>query len=178
VEKTLSGLTELLARSGPQALEELYGDDSVLALRPATGAIVGELGGTQRFRIPRAKNETSAGGIVSPWAATAQKDTIVYPLRKSDRNPFAGVIAVGRRMTSDIVLASSEVSKDHALLKRTADGWALRDSGSRNGTSINFERVASNVDFSLAAGDQLRFADIQGMFLTQPQLVTLLSLVR
>ena len=178
MELTLGGLNERVRTGGPSVIADLYGDAPVIALRPAAGGVVDEGGGTQRFRLPRPKDETHAGTMVSPWAATAQRDTIVYPLRKSDRNPFAGVLAIGRKMSNDIVLASTEVSKIHAMLIQTPDGWALKDGGSRSGTFLNFQRLASNVDFPLSSGDQLRFADIQGMFLTQEQLKTLLTLVR
>lgn len=178
VEHTLAGLNELVRTNGPGALADVCGGASVFALRPAAGGIVDEGGGTQRFRIPREMDETQEGTMVSPWAATAQRDTVVYPLRKSDRNPFAGVIAIGRKLSNDIVLASVEVSKVHSMVIQTADGWAVRDNGSRNGTFLNFERLAPNVDFPLTSGDQLRFAHIQGMFLDPEQLRTLLTLVR
>src|SRR5688572_1994783 len=52
-------------------------------------------------------------------------------------DPFGGVHAVGsttgvgRNQEGDVVVLASSVSREHALLKLTGSGWALRDLGSR-----------------------------------------------
>lgn len=59
----------------------------------------------------------------------------VYPLLRLP-------LAIGRRPTSDIVLADSKVSRDHARIERTANGVAIVDLGSLNGTFVDGERVS------------------------------------
>jgi predicted component of type VI protein secretion system len=49
-------------------------------------------------------------------------------------------VTVGRE-GCDVVLADPEVSRRHAALRRTADGAAVEDLGSTNGTFVNGEKV-------------------------------------
>lgn len=55
------------------------------------------------------------------------------------------VITLGRHPESDLQLdpeADLHVSARHAVIERTADGWIVRDSGSRNGTLVNGIAIA------------------------------------
>ncbi len=69
-----------------------------------------------------------------------------FPLR-GDR------LSIGRRPDSDIFLDDVTVSRDHALLVRRGDGYALDDCGSLNGTYVNRQRVDSH---RLHDGDELQ----------------------
>jgi hypothetical protein len=44
---------------------------------------------------------------------------------------------IGRNHDGELVLLASSVSREHAELKATSAGWALRDLGSRNGTFVD-----------------------------------------
>jgi len=46
------------------------------------------------------------------------------------------LISIGRSESSDIVLADGSISRQHAQLERTGDGWQVRDLGSENGTYL------------------------------------------
>ena len=46
-------------------------------------------------------------------------------------------VQVGRSGECDIVIASRQVSGRHLELRRTAEGWSVRDVGSSNGTYLN-----------------------------------------
>ena len=48
---------------------------------------------------------------------------------------------VGRRVGSDLHLPSAEVSRDHAEIVASGDGYAVSDRGSRYGTFVNDEEV-------------------------------------
>ncbi|MEJ2747258.1 MAG: FHA domain-containing protein, partial [Anaerolineae bacterium] len=58
----------------------------------------------------------------------------VYPL-------LAPTITVGRDPMSDIVLNDPEVSRYHAQLVETADGYEIHDMGSTNGTYVAGKRI-------------------------------------
>ena len=50
-------------------------------------------------------------------------------------------VLIGRASTTDIQLDMDNVSRNHALVTRTALGWVLRDLGSTNGTFVDLERI-------------------------------------
>lgn len=72
-------------------------------------------------------------------------------------------ITVGRHAESDVALSwDGEVSRRHAELRRTPEGWALVDELSRNGSSLNGQRVRGTRP--LRDGDMLRFGDTVVLF--------------
>ncbi|MFQ5718748.1 MAG: SpoIIE family protein phosphatase [Acidobacteriota bacterium] len=50
-------------------------------------------------------------------------------------------VSIGRSSKNEVVLADLSLSREHAELTPEADGWRLRDCGSRNGTYLNGRRV-------------------------------------
>ena len=46
-------------------------------------------------------------------------------------------VAIGRDSDRDICLPDRQVSRQHAYIRRTGDGYVVEDSGSKNGTWIN-----------------------------------------
>jgi class 3 adenylate cyclase len=78
---------------------------------------------------------------------------------EAERSP----ITIGRRPDNDIVLSwDSEVSRRHAHLLHTEEGWALVDDESRNGSFLNGERVTR--PSPLRDGDVFRFGDTVVLF--------------
>jgi hypothetical protein len=61
-------------------------------------------------------------------------------------------LAIGRASDCDFVLDEPTVSRHHAVVRRTPEGWTVRDLGSTNGTRINGWRVD---DAPLRVGDEL-----------------------
>ena len=59
---------------------------------------------------------------------------------------------IGRAEDCDFMLDEPTVSRHHAVLRRTPDGWAVYDTGSTNGTRVNGWRVEEAL---LHAGDEL-----------------------
>src|SRR6266567_2167539 len=56
-----------------------------------------------------------------------------------NRLPFT----LGRSSDRDLCIPSPEISRAHALIDRDADGYFLRDTGSRHGTFVNGMRVTT-----------------------------------
>ena len=64
----------------------------------------------------------------------------------------AGEVLIGRRSDADIVLNNQHVSRHHAKLVKTQDGYFLQDLGSTHGTFVNEVRVEQRV---LKHGDRI-----------------------
>jgi phosphoserine phosphatase RsbU/P len=61
-------------------------------------------------------------------------------------------VLIGRKSDADVVLNNQHVSRHHAKLVKTADGYALQDLGSTHGTFVNESRVENKV---LKHGDKI-----------------------
>ncbi len=85
------------------------------------------------------------------------------------RGPNAGskfvlegeVTRAGRHPDSDIFLDDITVSRRHAEIVRSGDGYSVRDAGSLNGTYLNRERIE---DAPLANGDELQIGKFRLVF--------------
>ena len=68
---------------------------------------------------------------------------------------------IGRSDESQICIPKPGVSRKHALIIASADGFTIRDLGSQNGTFVNGKRIA---DHPLKSGDQIVIADTKLTF--------------
>jgi hypothetical protein len=64
-------------------------------------------------------------------------------------------LSIGRAPGSVLRISDITVSRSHAQLTSSADGWSLRDLGSSNGTWVNGRRVTGEAP--VRPGDQVRF---------------------
>lgn len=71
----------------------------------------------------------------------------------------AAMLRVGRRSHLEVVLNDISVSRLHAELRPTADGWRVCDLGSSNGTCINGTRLDPG-EWPLRLHDILAFGTI------------------
>jgi HD-GYP domain-containing protein (c-di-GMP phosphodiesterase class II) len=69
------------------------------------------------------------------------------------------LLHVGRLPTFEVTVKDASVSRQHAELEFTAQGWVVRDLGSTNGTFLNGARVA-RAEQKVRKGDILQFGDI------------------
>ncbi len=72
------------------------------------------------------------------------------------------VIRVGRSPTSQIFLDDPSVSRQHAQLAYTEEGWTVQDLGSTNGTFLNGE-VVGRTNVTISPGDVIRFGELDFM---------------
>lgn len=66
---------------------------------------------------------------------------------------------IGRARDATLTLVHPSVSTEHALLRFTADGWEIKDLGSRNGTIADGVRLAAGASAPIDLGSQLVFGD-------------------
>jgi len=72
-----------------------------------------------------------------------------------DQSPFV----IGRKDGSNLLVASEEVSRKHAEIIETMDGWRIKDCGSTNGTFLNGRRL--NENHLLNHGDYITIGGIR-----------------
>jgi hypothetical protein len=76
-------------------------------------------------------------------------------------------LVIGRAADNPVSIPDTSVSRKHALVRKTADGWAVSDLGSGNGTMLNGEAIADETPLSdgdvITLGDtELRYAGAGG----------------
>src|ERR1039457_1132796 len=67
----------------------------------------------------------------------------------------------GRDLACDPPPGSRSVSRRHALVEKTPNGWVVRDLGSANGTRVNGARVT---EAPLVAGAAVMFGEVEALF--------------
>src|SRR4051812_43509624 len=75
------------------------------------------------------------------------KEGLEIPLRKDK-------FLIGRAKECALRAGSEAISRRHCAIIRRDTGWTVRDLGSRNGTHVNDEKIATEVP--LKPGDELR----------------------
>jgi hypothetical protein len=71
-------------------------------------------------------------------------------------------LKIGRQASCRIVFNDSNVSREHAQLRRSVDGWKLLDLDSTNGTKINGVKITE--EQLLVNGDELGFGTSSAKF--------------
>lgn len=86
-----------------------------------------------------------------------------------------GDLGIGRRSTSPtsspwLHIPDERVSREHARLRRVTEGIAVQDLHSRNGTSVNGDRLPPGQQQQLRDGDVLRVGDAFILVRHEPEL--------
>jgi pSer/pThr/pTyr-binding forkhead associated (FHA) protein len=71
-------------------------------------------------------------------------------------------ITIGRAATNDVTLEDPKASRFHAVMERLGATWSVRDLSSRNGTSVNGSRIAT--EHPLSSGDEIRVGDTRMLY--------------
>ncbi len=69
-----------------------------------------------------------------------------------------GEIRIGRRSDLPVSLQHPSVSREHAVIERAGDALKIHDLGSRNGTTVNGERLVGERE--LHAGDRIALGNV------------------
>ncbi len=115
---------------------------------------------SQKPRRPR-RAAALLGRLRAAWPREA---TPYRPSRPAPPLEFPRVgdsFTIGRSGDCDLTIADLTVSRVHATLERTADGWLLTDMSSTNGTRVNGWRVRAGAAgrVPVKAGDVVSFGD-------------------
>ena len=114
--------------------------------------------------------------IMTDAGAVAKVSEIAEPMNNSPRLVEAALVLqngeritldtdslkIGRQASCRIVFNDSNVSREHAQLRRSVDGWKLLDLGSTNGTKINGVKITE--EQVLVNGDELGFGTSSAKF--------------
>ncbi|MSW19746.1 MAG: FHA domain-containing protein [Actinobacteria bacterium] len=73
--------------------------------------------------------------------------------------------SLGRSVENDVSLDDITVSRRHAVLELTPDGFTVHDNGSLNGTYVNQQRVTT---CALEHGDEIQVGKFHFLFLLGP----------
>jgi predicted component of type VI protein secretion system len=80
------------------------------------------------------------------------KEGTEIPLKKDK-------FVIGRSRECTLRAGSDAISRHHCLILRTADGYTIRDLGSRNGTYVNGERITAETE--LKQDDTVRVGPLE-----------------
>ena len=70
-------------------------------------------------------------------------------------------LVIGRSRDCDLVIDDPNISRRHAEVRRSGEGWTVADLGSTNGVKVNGRRVESA---GLTPGDELTLGVIKLKF--------------
>jgi hypothetical protein len=125
-------------------------------------------------RAPRARGSRPAGDTgprtATPARRPARAMTTSMAASPDRRQPYllqfprsgGDQFSIGRDASCDLAIADMTVSRVHARLERTPEGWLLSDLESTNGTRVNGWRVRGKVP--VRAGDLVSFGSLEVVF--------------
>jgi hypothetical protein len=132
------------------------------------GSLIGRLRAAVPRRLRPGADGPAGAGSAPPGSGVARRLTGALPRADGDTRRPAPLqfprgaddfFSIGRDVSCDLAIADMTVSRMHARLERTADGWLLTDLASTNGTRVNGWRVRGQVQ--VRAGDLVRFGDAE-----------------
>lgn len=119
--------------------------------------------------VPRARDQAEEGraperaAAVATAVPTAGPEKLFIQVGEASWPLVGARLLVGRAgggVGADIELDDESVSRRHAELVATQDGWSLRDLGSTNGTTVGGATLAAGSVMSLGAGAIVRFGSV------------------
>jgi hypothetical protein len=128
-------------------------------LRPApraAEAAPGRRAGTRTAAPSRPPGRALTTSMRNAASDRAQPIPLQFPRGGGDQ------FSIGRDASCDLAIPDMTVSRRHAQLERTKDGWLITDLESTNGTRVNGWRVRGKVP--VRAGDVVSFGNLETVF--------------
>lgn len=88
----------------------------------------------------------------------------LFPLVKKPGASFPDRITIGRTQNNDIVIVDHSVSRLHAYVRQTGDGWVVADAGAKNGCWLRGVRLEPRREQPLASQVVLRLGEVELVF--------------
>ena len=139
-------------------------------LRAAWSRVTGWTGTAPRAAVPAPERRTGTR-TASPsrgpgraltanmrGAASGDEQPIPLQFPRGGGDQFS----IGRDASCDLAIPDMTVSRRHAQLERTEEGWLITDLESTNGTRVNGWRVRGKVP--VQAGDVVSFGNLETIF--------------
>ena len=125
-------------------------------------ALVADLPNARPFDTQLARIAGWAAEFAALWADAWGRATAPPLLLPSEGN-----LVIGRSHDCRCVISDPTVSRRHAALTQTANGWTLRDLSSSNGTYVNGVRVSDSA--SVQPGDLVWFGSTRFRLVREPR---------
>ena len=139
--------------------ESAWGGRLVGWLRGTWSRVSGTVHATQgpRTMVPTPRPDRPPTTSMSASSSERRKPhALQFPRAAGDR------FTIGRDASCDLAISDMTVSRQHAQLERTPDGWLLSDLESTNGTRVNGWRVRGQVP--VRVGDLVSFGSLEVIF--------------
>jgi len=95
----------------------------------------------------------------------SNKISLIFPIVKTNKNPFLKKITVGRTSLQDILIQEMTISKFHAYFSFDEEGnYYLSDNNSTNGTFVNDNKVNTDEHILLNDKDIISFSNSKFIF--------------
>lgn len=106
--------------------------------------------------------KTSQKNVLAGRVSPPYLEQVLGPDKGKIFELLADQLAIGRTPDNDIVIESHAVSRNHAILDRTREGFfKIRDNGSKNGIQVNGKLV---IELRLTHGDLIQIGDFAFRF--------------
>ena len=125
-------------------------------VRRATGATPG---GTGAVRAATGTQRKAGTGVARKVAPAVKLIAQTGPASGQEFTLEGDELVLGRAADNPVSIPDTSVSRKHALVRKTADGWAVSDLGSGNGTMLNGEAIADET--VLNDGDVITMGDTE-----------------
>ena len=159
---------ERAARPQPEPVPEPAGDarpqprPQPLRPQPASAHAAQAQGRPQPQAAAAGAQATTVQPRQEPQAAADAIRSCLYDPQTRRSFPLdADRIVIGRELSCDVQVNDPSVSRHHAEVVRAGRGWAIRDTGSTNGTSVNDAPVSQSRIYN---GDRIRLGNTQLVF--------------
>ncbi len=149
-------------------------DPKGFELRVTTPVLIWTWAGAQGKELPLTTNPS---GLKAKRPVDGQ--SVVFEVQKGNHklNPFSFGVTVGRVDSNDVAIEDGSVSRFHAYLQDTGDGWVVCDAESKNDTFLRDQRLPANVKTRLEDGSVIKFGDVPLQFLLPASFITRLRLL-